>query len=95
MSMTAPPDIPLASDGDWLGGLAGRRRSDYSAAMSTVAEIKRAVSKLPPRKKLALARWLQDHVDDRLNDDELMAIAAEGARALDRREADYAKRKAR
>jgi len=63
--------------------------------MSTVAEIKRAVSKLPPRKKLALARWLQNHVDDRLNDGELMAIAAEGARALDRREAEYAKRKAR
>jgi hypothetical protein len=63
--------------------------------MSTVTEIKQAVGKLPPRKKLALARWLQAQVDDRLNDEELMAIATEGARALDRREAGYAKRKAR
>jgi hypothetical protein len=58
-------------------------------------EIKQAVSKLPPRKKLALARWMQAQVDDRLNDEEMMAIAAEGARALDKREATYAKRKAR
>lgn len=63
--------------------------------MSTVTEIKEAVSKLPPRKKLELARWLQAQVDDRPNDDELMTMAAEGARALDRREAAYAKRKAR
>lgn len=46
-------------------------------------EIKQAVSKLPPRKKLALARWMQAQVDDRLKDEEMMAIAAEGARALD------------
>ena len=63
--------------------------------MSTVMEIKQAVDKLPPRKKLALARWLQAQVDDRLSDDEMMAVAAEGARALDKREAAYAKRKAR
>jgi hypothetical protein len=63
--------------------------------MSTVTEIKQAVSKLPPRKKRALVRWLQTQVDDRLSDDEMMAIAAEGARALDKREAAYAKRKAR
>ena len=63
--------------------------------MSTVREIKQAVGKLPPRKKLALARWLQAQVDDRLSDDDMMAIAAEGARALDKREAAYAKRKAR
>ena len=63
--------------------------------MSTVTEIKQAVSKLPSRKKLALARWLQKQVDDRLSDEEMMAIAADGARALDRREAAYAKRKAR
>ena len=63
--------------------------------MSTVAEIKQAVGKLPPRKKLALARWLQAQVDDRLSDDDMMAIAAEGARALDKREAACAKRKAR
>ena len=62
--------------------------------MSTVAEIKQAVSKLPPRKKLALARWLETQVGDRLSDEEMMAIAAEGARALDRREARHAKRKA-
>ena len=63
--------------------------------MSTVTEIKQAVSKLPPLKKLELVRWLRTQVDDRLSDDEMMAIAAEGARALDEREAVYAKRKAR
>ena len=57
-------------------------------------EIKRAVVRLTPRKKLALARWLQAQVDDRLTDAEMTAIAAEGARALDKREAAYAKRKA-
>ena len=55
--------------------------------MSTVTEIKRAVNKLPPRKKLALARWLQTEMGDRLSDEEMMAIATEGARALDKREA--------
>jgi hypothetical protein len=63
--------------------------------MSTVTEIKQAVSKLPQRKKLALVRWLRTQVDDRLGDEEMMAIAAEGARVLDKRETDYAKRKAR
>jgi hypothetical protein len=63
--------------------------------MSTVTEIKQAVRKLPPRKKLALVRWLQTQLDERWGDEEMMAIAAEGARALDRREAAYAKRKAR
>ena len=63
--------------------------------MSTVAEIKVAVSKLPPRKKLALARWLQTQTNDHMTDEEMMKIAAEGARALDRREAGYAKRRAR
>ncbi len=63
--------------------------------MSTVTEIKQAVGRLPPRKKLALARWLQAQVDDRLNEEEMMAIAAEGARALDKREAAHGKRKAR
>ena len=64
-------------------------------AMSTVTEIKQAVKRLPPQKKLALARWLQAQMDDRPTDDEMIAIAAEGARALDKREAAYAKRKAR
>ena len=63
--------------------------------MSTVAEIKQAVSRLPQRKKLALVQWLHAQVDDRLGDREMMAIAAEGARALDKREAAYTKRKAR
>lgn len=63
--------------------------------MSTVMEIKQAVVKLPQRKKRALARWLQAQVEDRFNDEEMMVIAAEGARALDKREAAYAKRKAR
>ncbi len=55
--------------------------------MSTVVEIKQAVRKLPPRQKLALAKWLQAQVSDRLSDDEMMAIAADGAQALDKREA--------
>lgn len=55
--------------------------------MSTVMEIKQAVSRLPQRKKLALVRWLHTQVDDRLSDEEIMALAAEGARALDKREA--------
>jgi len=57
--------------------------------------IKQAVNKLLASKKLALIRWLQTQVDGRLSDDEMMIIAAEGARALDKREAAYAKRKAR
>ena len=63
--------------------------------MSTVAEIKEAVTRLPERQKIQFARWVQTQVRDRLSDDEMMKIAAEGARALDRREARYAKRKAR
>ena len=63
--------------------------------MSTVTEIKEAVTKLPPRKKQALARWLQSQIHDQLTDQDMMAIAAEGARALDKREAADAKRKAR
>ena len=59
--------------------------------MSTVTEIKQAVSKLPQRKKLALVQWLHTQVDDHLSDDDLMVIAAEGAQALDKREAAYAK----
>jgi hypothetical protein len=63
--------------------------------VSTVTEIKDAVTKLPPRKKQALARWLQNQIGDHLADQEMMAVAAEGARALDRREAADAKRKTR
>jgi hypothetical protein len=63
--------------------------------VSTVAEIKEAVTRLPARQKLQFARWMQAQVSDRLSDDEMMAIAAEGARTLDRREAQYAKRKSR
>jgi len=44
---------------------------------------------------VALARWLRAQVHDRLSDEEMMAIATEGARALDEREAAYAKRKTR
>src|SRR2546423_13586623 len=75
--------------------LAGLPRGGHSFPMSTVAEIKQAVCKLPPRKKQALARWLQSQVDDRLSDAEMMALAAEGAGALDRREAAYAKGRTR
>lgn len=63
--------------------------------MSTVTEIKQAVSHLPRGKKIALARWLHTQVDDRLSDEDMMEIAAQGARVLDKREAAYAKRKAR
>ena len=59
----------------------------YFDRMSTVTEIKQAVPKLPARKKLALVKWLQTQVNDRLSDEAMMALAAEGARALDRREA--------
>ena len=41
--------------------------------------------------RIRTGRWLQTQVDGRLNDAELMAIATEGARALDRRETAYAK----
>jgi hypothetical protein len=63
--------------------------------MSTVLEMKRAFTRLPELQKVRFARWLQTQVDDRLSDDEMMAIAAEGARTLDRREARHAKCKAR
>ena len=65
--------------------------------MSTVAEIKQAYTRLPSRQKAQFARWLQmrTQAEERLSDDEMMAIAAEGARALDQREAEDAKRKTR
>jgi hypothetical protein len=59
--------------------------------MDTVAELRRAIAKLSSRQKLQLARWLRTQVNDRLRDKEIMAIAAEGARALDQREAAGAK----
>ena len=86
---------PPSSAPRFLDGLANPCHRGYCPGMSTVTEIKQAVSKLPPRKRLALAQWLQAQVDDRLSDDEMMAVAAEGARALDKREAAYAKRKTR
>jgi hypothetical protein len=63
--------------------------------VSTVSEIKAAVDRLPERQKRNLARWLQTQVDDHFTDDEMMAIAAEGARELDQREERDAKRKSR
>ena len=60
--------------------------------MSTVAEIKEAVTRLPERKKIQFARWMQAQIHYRLNDDEMMAIAAEGARAQERRELESALR---
>ena len=63
--------------------------------MSTVTEIKQAVSNLPPRKKLALVRWMQAQVDDRLSDEAMMAVAAAGARELDKREEAHARRRTR
>jgi hypothetical protein len=63
--------------------------------MSAVLEIKRAASRLSSRQKLALAEWLRAKAEDRLSDETLMEIAAEGARRLDHREAAHAKRKAR
>jgi hypothetical protein len=78
-----------------MAGIALVDSTAYLPTTSTVMEIKQAVRKLPPRQKLALARWLQVQVSDRLADNEMMALAAEGARELDKREAAYAKRKAR
>jgi hypothetical protein len=63
--------------------------------VSTVTDIKRAVTKLPVRQKVALARWLQTQMNGHLTDEQMMAIAAQGARALDKREAADAKRKSR
>ena len=63
--------------------------------MSTVVEIKEAARRLRPQRKAALAKWLRSQVDDQLTDDAMMAIAAEGARALDKREATYAAGKKR
>jgi hypothetical protein len=60
--------------------------------MSTVAEIKEAVIRLPERQKIRFARWMQTQIHDRLSDDEMMGIAAEGARALDWREMESALR---
>jgi hypothetical protein len=60
-----------------------------------VSQIKAAVDRLPDRQKRSLARWLQTQVNDRMTDDDLMAIAAEGARELDQREERDAKRKSR
>lgn len=62
--------------------------------MSTVLEMKRAFARLPELQKIQFARWLQTQVDNRLSDDEKMAIAAEGARKLDRREAQDGRSKA-
>jgi hypothetical protein len=70
----------------WARVIAKERPPDYAVAVSTVTEIKQAVSKLPARRKLALAKWLQKQVNDRLNEEEMMAIAAEGARRLDQRD---------
>ena len=67
----------------------------YYTIVSTVTEIKRAAKGLPQRQKVALVRWLQTQIDDRPTDDELMALAAEGAQVLDRREAADAKPKTR
>ncbi len=63
--------------------------------MTTVTEIKRAAGRLPRRKKRALVRWLQGQVEDRLSDEAMMAVAAEGARALDKREGTEAAGKTR
>jgi len=65
----------------------------YRTVMSTVTEIKQAVSKLPQGKKKVLVRRLQTQVDHRLGDEEMMTIAAEGARVLDKWEEAYAQLK--
>lgn len=59
--------------------------------MGTVTEMKEAFTRLPQRQKTQFAHWLRMQLDGRLSDDEMMAIAAEGARALDKREAEYAR----
>jgi len=43
--------------------------------VSTVAEIKEAVARLPARQKIQIARWMQTQISDRLSEDEMMAIA--------------------
>jgi hypothetical protein len=44
---------------------------------------------------LALARWSQTQVGARLSGQEMLAVAAERARALDKQESTYAKGKPR
>ena len=60
--------------------------------VSTVAEIKEAAARLPERQKGQIARWMQTLIPDRLNDDEMMEIAAEGARAQEQQELESALR---
>jgi len=60
----------------------------------TVAEIKEAVARLLVRQRIQIARWIQAQIPDRWSDDVMMVIAAEGARALDRREAQCFNRNA-
>jgi hypothetical protein len=62
---------------------------------TVVLKSKKLSRDCPSGKKFKLRAGWQTQVSDRLSDDEMMEIAAEGARALDRREAQYAKRKAR
>ncbi|MEZ5406225.1 MAG: hypothetical protein R3F23_08695 [Verrucomicrobiia bacterium] len=54
---------------------------------STLRQIKSAVRRLDFRQQQALRTWLEEETLDRLNDEELMAVAVAGARILDRREA--------
>ena len=60
--------------------------------MSTVTEIKEAVSKLPSRKKLAMIRWMRTQVDDRQSDRGTVVRAGVGTRKPDKRETAEARR---
>jgi hypothetical protein len=60
--------------------------------MSTVTEIKKAVGKLPPRKKVALARWMRTQVDERAHGGAGRGIGAVGIEVPNQRKATRAQR---
>jgi hypothetical protein len=60
--------------------------------MSTVAEIKEAVTQLPERKKIQFARWMQTQLPGRLEDDEMLALTTEDSQANDQRKLEAALR---
>ncbi|MCP5520396.1 MAG: hypothetical protein H7A46_02460 [Verrucomicrobiales bacterium] len=63
--------------------------------MSTVMGVREAAGRQRLSKKPPEGDRLRQHTEGCLSDEQMMAVAAEGARALDQREAAYAKRKAR
>ena len=79
--------------GPWLNRRLPRdTRRVFSEQMSTVTEIKKAVSKLPSRKKLAMIRWMRTQVNDRPGDRGAVVRAGTGTRKSDKRDTAEARR---